>query len=103
MVSGPGLNSVINTALMMAAKDMYLKDARKKTVRGDNFEFLLTTDYEQVSMGSLAGMKFQATIESNRGKTGAIFIVRARDLERVTDEIHWTSIPLEGVKKAHLN
>lgn len=103
MVSGPGLTAGINTALMLAAKDMYLEGARKKAIRGDTFEGLLTTDFNYVSLGSLSGLNFHATIEVGRGKTEADFIVRARDLEFVDDGISWTSIPLAGVKKAYLN
>ena len=38
MVTGPGITSSIATMLLMAAKDMYLGQDRRKTVRGDTCE-----------------------------------------------------------------
>ena len=83
MVSGIPLDDMILGVLLRAARDMLRNGAERLAIRTDDAEGIVETRVHTAVLGSLAGVVFQAEIETDAGKTKTRFIV---DSAEISDE-----------------
>ena len=61
--------------IRMQIADMYLNKKDKVKVRGEDYEGYITTNNKSHLLGSFYGQQFNATIETNHGKSKLSLIV----------------------------
>jgi len=81
MVSGPGLTDDVRTILYKTAQKMLRKEWSKQKIKGEGFEGLITTKNETSVMGSIAGILFKATVETEATKTRVHYLIRRCEID----------------------
>ena len=80
-----------------------IKDGRKKqAVRDDGIEGEIRTEFEEQVLGSIGGVEFHATVETEMGTGKVKFLVRPADAKR-RNELEWTTFPSMEALEAELN
>lgn len=100
MVSGKPIDDEVSTQLYVAACRMFDGGNNRKKLSGANYEGVLTTEFEYVSMGSIGGTRFRAEIETDSGTTRVDFVVHDRDVEAMLEEGGWSTfmVPVEDLR-----
>jgi len=91
LMSGCCLTDRDREILMYAAMHMARDKIGRKSLKGENFEGEITTDFESADLGGIGGMRFSAKLETDVGERRVDFLVRTRDLEGI-EKGHWVSI-----------
>lgn len=82
MNHGPGLTELIRQILFDTAQEMVRRDLKRKLVRNDDFEGVVTTNKDWARMGGVSGYVFRAVVESEAGvENNVSYLVRPADLE----------------------
>ena len=72
-------SSYLNTdefhELMVQAVDMYLAGEEQRNVKGSEYEGRLFTEQRYELIGTLGGQRFDADLETTRGRDNASFLV----------------------------
>ena len=61
--------------LLWEATRMFLQKRRRKSVRGTNWEGVLTTKREVGSLGPFSGQKFIGEVDTKKGKVHVVFLM----------------------------
>lgn len=96
MLTGKSLSDAARTALFNAAVAMSEKGEHRRKIVHDDVVAIVTSDYEAVQIGSLAGYAFEADVVSEKGKSWVKYIIQTDDLSHV-DEAVW--MPVRRRKK----
>ena len=83
MVSGMPFTDVVANVLLRTSREMLRRGAERCVIRADDVEGVVETRFHTAVLGSLAGVVFQAEIETDAGKTKTRFIV---DSAEISDE-----------------
>ena len=72
-------SSYLNTEefheLMLQAVDMYLAGETERNVKGPEYEGQLRTEQRYELIGTIGGQRFDADLETSRGRDNASFLV----------------------------
>lgn len=80
MVSGKPLTFEISDVLLKIACQMVKKTKDRQTVKLDQIEGLIFTDFRRATLGSISGIVFRAEISTEAGDTCVSYIVRTEDM-----------------------
>lgn len=106
---GKALSVEVGESLLVAAYQMASSYGRRKKIKTETHQGLVTTSYKRQRLATITGIVFLAQLESNDGVSVIEFILRDSDLEdmaeqeeilAVTDtEISIRPSPLRKVRK----
>lgn len=80
MVSGLSLSDIQCDALYYGACWMIKKQKSFCEMTHDDVKGVITSDFQSVAMGGMAGLYFEAEFECDRGECKATFMVREADV-----------------------
>lgn len=96
MNSGPGLTDFVRHMLFDSAQEMLRNNAKRKLIKGKNFEARITTKMVRGSLGPISGYLFYASLERDTGTNNNIsFLVRAADVADLEGG-HWVTVCTRG-------
>jgi hypothetical protein len=75
LLTDSGLSEKERMGLVMQATEMYLSGERERRLKEENFEGVLYTERKFDVLGSFAGQRFEADLDSNYGNTHLRFLV----------------------------
>ncbi len=96
MVSSVRITANMAEALFNTARAMFRDRVGKKRVNHAEFEGQVRTTFEECSLGSVTGFKFQADIVTELGKGKVTFLVREADIES-DDKAEW--VPCSSIEE----
>ncbi len=91
LMSGYCLSDSDRNVLMFAAVQMVRDKNPRKSLKGENFEGVITTDFSGADLGGIGGTRFKAEIETDVGTRSIEYLVRTRDLEGI-EKAQWCTI-----------
>lgn len=94
MVHGHGLTDDVRNCLFDAAQEMLKKRKERRKIQKEFAEGLVTTKFKHVCFGAIAGIAFQAEIETDAYKTKVRFVVRPGDIP-LEDRTWCDGVPYE--------
>ena len=106
MYGGRALTDEMRTVLFCAAAEMVKQRNRKQKFKADCIEGEVRTEFQGQALGPVAGIKFSAEIDSDRGQTTVDYLVRENDLEALDMvDAHWFQVysDVEKSRQAGLN
>lgn len=83
----------VRDLLFVTAYHMIKSHARKRKVRSEECEGVVTTAFQHVSLAGISGIRFRAELETETGKLVVTYLVRNRDLDALeeAEEGAWVS------------
>ena len=98
MVAGISLTDDLREIFYQAAKLLAEKGRTSVPLKQDDCEGQLKTDFRTVCLGSLAGIRFEAVLETETGTGKAVFIIPEDVLwdESEEAEFAWRATPPPG-------
>ena len=103
------LNNEHRDLLFHTARKIYQDGTCKQKVKTPSIEGSITTKRKMTFLGSIFGMEFSATFETEHGQETIGYIVRTGDLkQKDLDKAIWGTIPLsvfleEALEKSTMN
>lgn len=82
-VAGRAMTEKLTEVLFHNAHDMIESGKGKQRVKGKDYDGVITTKFERVSLSTISGIFFEATVMTAKGETKAKYIVRDQDLEGI--------------------
>lgn len=89
MLKGMALGENVRTMLYREACRMIANYSRRAKITDNCFEGELRTSFATMSVGSLFGIHFTGTIETEQGKTEISFLVDNTDFEEAAEQGTW--------------
>jgi hypothetical protein len=104
MHSGMPLTGQMREALLQGAKHIARESKSQARISEPNFEGYVETNLQVVSFGSIAGVKFTAKLDTEKGTTKVEFVVPEFELdlpENPNEKYFWVDLPPTPQRMAH--
>ena len=79
--SGKPISTTVADLLYQKAREMVYDKKKRIKFKSAECEGMLETELESAALGTIAGIKFIATLAAESGDTTVVFIVRNTDLD----------------------